>query len=54
MDHGFDGFLGLPYSEDIGYVHGSTTIANNCDVKSCGNASYGCYPLPLLNGSAVV
>jgi arylsulfatase A len=46
-DHGFDGFLGLPYSQDIGFVHGNTTKAKTCDVKSCGNSTYGCYPLPL-------
>jgi hypothetical protein len=53
-DHGFGQFLGVPYSQDIGYTTGNTTAGHSCDVAHCGNASYGCYPLPLLRGERII
>ena len=53
-DHGFDHFLGLPYSQDIGYTTGNTTAGHACDLRECGNASWGCFPVPLMRDGAVV
>ena len=53
-DHGFGEFLGVPYSQDIGYTTGNTTAGHSCDVAHCGNASFGCYPLPLLRNERIV
>ena len=49
VNHGFDSYLGIPFSVDMGYAYGNRTEESWSE-----GGYYGCTPLPLMANLSVV
>jgi hypothetical protein len=53
FSHGFDYYLGVPYSVDMGLAYGNTSAESDFEVPSQGGY-YGCNPLPLVENNTIL
>jgi arylsulfatase A-like enzyme len=53
FEHGFDYYLGVPYSVDMGLAYGNTSAESDFESPEKGGY-YGCNPLPLVENNTIL